>query len=355
MHLSSSPGGRPVNGRLAGVALGAVLLFSLAALPVTAAQEQVVITILHTNDLHAMMIPFEEEGQMVGGFSRISTLINQVRRETEPVLLVDAGDALVEDQHLEGNYFRGEPVIKFMNQMGYDLAVPGNHDFEFGLKVLAQRAGEARFPYLAANIVPVADAKQEALEATALLKPYIVSSAAGVRVGFLGLTQPLHDFPGIEIRDTVQVSAELVPRIRQEADLVVVVTHQDQARDFEIVDRVLGIDLLLAAHEHANVYEHGLQRGETLIAKTSAWGREVGRVKLTLARGVAGWELEEAAASLMPVTAAVEEDPEVNRLLEPYLNQADRYRSWLIPILVVIVLGICMLLVLLMRRALKEV
>jgi 5'-nucleotidase/UDP-sugar diphosphatase len=355
MHLSSHPKGHPVNGRLVGIALGAVLLFTLAALPVTAAQEQVVVTILHTNDLHAMMTPFEEEGQMVGGFSRISTLINQVRRETEPVLLVDAGDALVEDQHLEGNYFRGEPVIKFMNQMGYDLAVPGNHDFEFGLQVLAQRAGEAGYPYLAANIVPAADAKQEALEATALLKPYIVSSVAGVRVGFLGLTQPLHDFPGIEIRDTVQVAAELVPRIRQEADLIVLVTHQDQARDFEIVDRVLGIDLLLAAHEHANVYEHGLQRGETLIAKTSAWGREVGRVKLTLARGVAGWELEEAAASLMPVTAAVEEDPEVNRLLEPYLNQAGRYRSWLIPILVVVVLGICMLLVLLMRRALKEV
>jgi len=343
-----------VDGRLAGVALGAVLLCALAVFPVTAAQEQVVVTILHTNDLHAMMVPFEEEGQMVGGFSRISTLINQVRRETGPVLLVDGGDTFVEDQHLEGNYFRGEPVIKAMNQMSYDLAVPGNHDFEFGLTVLAQRMEEATFPYLAANIVPAADAKQETLEAVALLKPYVVLTVAGVRIGFLGLTQPLHDFPGIEIRDTVQVAGELVPRIRQEADLVVLVTHQEQARDFEIVDGVPGIDLLLAAHEHANVFEHGLQRGETLIAKTSAWGREVGRVELTLARGTAGWELEDAVASLMRVTAAVEEDPEVNRLLEPYLQQASRYRAWLIPILVVVVLCIAALLVLLMRRAMRE-
>jgi 5'-nucleotidase/UDP-sugar diphosphatase len=354
MHLGIKPRGRPVHARLAGVVLVAVLLFTLAAFPIAAAQEQVVITILHTNDLHAMMVPFEEEGQMLGGFSRISTLISQVRQETEPVLLVDAGDTFVEDQHLEGNYFRGEPVIKLMNQMGYDLAVPGNHDFEFGLDVLAQRMGEASFPYLAANIVPAVDANQEALDATARLKPYIVLTVGEVRIGFLGLTQPLHDFPGIEIRDTVQVAGELVPRIRQEADLVVLVTHQEQARDFEIVDHVPGIDLLLAAHEHANVFEHGLQRGETLIAKTSAWGRELGRVELTLTRGTAGWDLEEAAASLMPVTAAVEEDPEINQILEPYLHQASRYRAWLIPILVVVLLGIAGLLVLLMRRALKE-
>jgi 5'-nucleotidase/UDP-sugar diphosphatase len=177
---------------------------------------------------------------------------------------------------------------------------------------------------------------------------------AGVRIGFLGLTQPLHDFPEIEIRDTVQVAGEMVPRIRQEADLMVLVTHQEQVRDYEIVDRVPGIDLLLAAHEHANVFEQGLQRGDTLIAKTSAWGREVGRVELTLTWGAAGWELEKAVASLMPVTAAVEEDAEINRILEPYLHQAGRYRAWLIPILVVVLLGIAALLVLLMRRALRE-
>jgi 2',3'-cyclic-nucleotide 2'-phosphodiesterase (5'-nucleotidase family) len=268
--------------------------------------------------------------------------------------LVDAGDTFVEDQHLEGNYFRGEPVIKLMNQMDYDLAIPGNHDFEFGLDVLAQRAGEASFPFLAANIVPAADAKQDALDATALLKPFIILSPAGVRIAFLGLTQPLHDFPGIEILDTVQTAFELVPSIRQEADLVVVLTHQNQVRDFEIVDSVPGIDLLLAAHEHANVYEHGLQRGDTLIAKTSAWGREVGRVDLILNRGTTGWELDKAEASLILVTAEIDEDQEINQILEPYLREARTYRAWLTPILVAVVLGVFALLVLLMRRSLKE-
>jgi 2',3'-cyclic-nucleotide 2'-phosphodiesterase (5'-nucleotidase family) len=342
-------------GKRAGIVCSlAMILSALVGLAFPLAQDQVSITILHTNDLHAMMLPFEEEGQMVGGFSRLSTLVQRVRQEEGAVVLVDAGDTFLEDQHFMGNYFRGEPVVKLMNQMGYDLGVPGNHDFEFGPEVLAQRIGEADFPYLAANIVAGEDPDKDALELVSRLKPYVILPVAGVRIGFLGLTQPLHDFPGLEIRDTVEVAQEYVPQIRQEADLVVLITHQEVIRDHEIVDRVDGIDLLLAAHEHAVVYEHGQRRKNTLIAKTSAWGRELGRIDLVLEQEAGRFRLEEARASLMPVTAEVAEDPEINQTLEPYIHQAGRYRTLLIPALVGAVLLVVGVLVILMRRSLKE-
>lgn len=114
--------------KLMAVSAFAAFMFALGFTPSLLAQDEISLTILHTNDLHAIMLPFEEEGKMVGGFSRISTLVQEVREEEENVILVDAGDTIMEDRHLMANYFRGEPVIKIMNQMGYDLAVPGNHD-----------------------------------------------------------------------------------------------------------------------------------------------------------------------------------------------------------------------------------
>jgi 2',3'-cyclic-nucleotide 2'-phosphodiesterase (5'-nucleotidase family) len=340
--------------RLGAACTFASVVFLLGSVPSPAAQDQVSLTILQTNDLHGIMMPFEEEGKTVGGLSRVSSLIQAVRREEENVLLVDGGDTIMEDQHLMANYFRGEPVIRIMNQIGYDLAIPGNHDFEFGLDVLAQRITEASFTYLAANIVPTENANEAALALTSHLEPYVVLSVVGVRIGFLGLTQPLHGFSGIQIEDTVQVAQEYVPQIRKEADIVVVVTHQDLARDYEIVDKVEGIDILLAAHEHDVIFEHGLMRGETLIAKTSCWGREVGRIDLTVERGPDGFYLKDAKASLLLVTSEVAEDDAVNRILEPYLNQTRQYQVRLIFGLVLGFLAIVAVLVFLILRSRED-
>ncbi|MBU0702645.1 MAG: bifunctional metallophosphatase/5'-nucleotidase [Chloroflexi bacterium] len=340
--------------KLAVFVLVAVILV-LGFAPSLSAQDQVSLTILHTNDLHGIMLPFEEEnGEVVGGFSRIATLVQQVRQEEENVLLVDAGDTIMEDQHLMANYFRGEPVVRLMNQIGYDLAVPGNHDFEFGLDVLAQRISEADATYLAANIVAAEDADQAALELISQIEPYAILSVSGVRIGFLGLTQPLHEFPGIQIKDTVQVAQEYVPQIREEADVVVVITHQKLARDYEIVDQVEGIDILIAAHVHDVVFEHGLMRNGTLIAKTSCWGREVGRVDLTVEKGPDGFHLKDAQASLLHVTSDVAEDEEINRIIEPYLNQTRRYQVYLVSGVVCLFLVIIAVLVILMRRSSRD-
>ena len=350
-----------VFGRIAAVISLAIASLALIgeATPSPLAQEEVSITIVHTNDLHAMMLPFEEEkegpkkGEMVGGFSRISTIIQEVRQEEEHILLVDAGDTFVEDKHLMGNYFQGEPVIKLMNQMAYDVAIPGNHDFEFGIDVLATRVREADFKYLAANIVPAVEPTEAALDATSQMDPTVILTVAGVKIGFLGLTQPLHEFAGIEIEDTVQTAREYVPRLREQADIVVVVTHQQTTRDYEIAD-LEGIDVLLAAHVHDIVFEHGLMRNGTLIAKTSSWGREVGRVDLVVEKGPDGVHLKDAQASLIYVTSDVPEDEEINRILEPYLQNTSKYQTYLIPGLGAAFLIVVGVLVLLMRRAASD-
>jgi 5'-nucleotidase len=110
------------------------------------------LTILHTNDVHSRLEPFPMDGgrnQGLGGVAARTLIINQVRREEEHVLLLDAGDIFQGTPYF--NVYKGEPEIKAMTQMGYDACTIGNHDFDAGMENLATQLRLANFPMLVAN------------------------------------------------------------------------------------------------------------------------------------------------------------------------------------------------------------
>src|ERR1044072_3370509 len=93
------------------------------------------LTILHTNDVHSRLEPFEEDsgkyaGQ--GGVAARAALIAAIRAEEEHVLLLDAGDIFQGTPYF--NLYKGEPEMKAMTMMGYDAATMGNHDFDAGME-----------------------------------------------------------------------------------------------------------------------------------------------------------------------------------------------------------------------------
>jgi 2',3'-cyclic-nucleotide 2'-phosphodiesterase (5'-nucleotidase family) len=95
-------------------------------------------------------------------------------------------------------------------------------------------------------------------------------------------------------------------------------------------------------------------RNGTLIAKTSAWGREVGKVDLAIEKGPDGFRLADVQASLLLVTSEVAEDEEINRILESYVSQTRRYRTYMILCIIGAFLGIVAVLAFLVRRAIKS-
>ena len=104
--------------------------------------EEAAVVILHTNDVHVGL-------QDNIGYDGLALYKKELEAQYDNVLLVDAGDAI--QGAAIGAMSKGEEIIKIMNQVGYDLAVPGNHEFDFGFDVLDDCSEQLDCGYICAN------------------------------------------------------------------------------------------------------------------------------------------------------------------------------------------------------------
>jgi len=146
------------------------------------------IQLLHTDDIHGHLdydkIQSGSSSFNQGGLAQTAAQVSLLRAPgTDRTLLVDAGDAW--QGTFISNANRGEAVTKAMSLMKYDAMAVGNHDFDWGQDILAQRAKEAAFPFLATNVVETASGKLPSY-----LKPYVVKTTPLAKVGILGITNP---------------------------------------------------------------------------------------------------------------------------------------------------------------------
>jgi 5'-nucleotidase len=178
------------------VALGVVALvvFACSAAP----PRSVTLSVVGTNDLHGAVL--ETDGQ--GGLALLDGYLRNLRaaraRDGGAVILLDAGDLF--QGTLESNLNEGAVVVAAYNAMHYDAAAIGNHEFDFGpvgpatspqspaddpIGALKARAHEAKFPFLAANIIDKNTSRPVSWEN---VRPSTMLTAGGIRIGVVGLT-----------------------------------------------------------------------------------------------------------------------------------------------------------------------
>ncbi len=144
-------------------------------------------------------------------------------------MLVDAGDVLQGTPYF--NFYRGEVEYKAMSAIGYDVGTLGNHEFDNGVEALAAALKFANFDIVSANY----DVKGTVLEGR--VKPYVVKTVAGIRVGLFGLgISPVAlitpaNFKGITYIDPVVAAREVVKTLREKEAL--------RARGLHVASRVL--------------------------------------------------------------------------------------------------------------------
>ena len=219
------------------------------------------LTILHTNDQHSRIEPFDSSysrNPNQGGFARRAALIQKIRGEEKIVLLLDSGDTFQGTPYF--NFFGGELEFKLMSMMGYDASTMGNHDFDNGLEGFKKVLPNAKFPFICSNY----DFKNTILDGQTL--PYKVFNKNGIKVGIFGVGIELAGLVGKKsygetvYLNPVEIAQHYATFLRNEkkCDLVICLSHigydyKDNPR--KISDKILasqtdGIDLILGGHTH---------------------------------------------------------------------------------------------------------
>ncbi|WP_326765007.1 5'-nucleotidase C-terminal domain-containing protein [Streptomyces sp. NBC_01591] len=314
-------------------------------------------TVMGTTDLHGNVFnwdyftdkEFDDKAHNDVGLAKISTLVDQVRREKgrRNTLMIDAGDTI---QGTQLSYYyakidpitakRGpvHPMAQAMNAIGYDAAALGNHEFNYGIPVLRKFEEQCDFPLLGAN----------ALDAKTLrpaFAPYVIKRlrtphGRDVKVAILGLTNPgiaIWDkanvggkmvFPGLE-----EQAAKFVPRLRSMgADVVIVSAHSgssgtssygDQIPYVEnaaglVAEQVPGIDAILVGHAHQEIPEYFVENKQTgkkvVLSEPLKWGQRLTLFDFDLVWEKGRWVVEKAGSQVLN-SNTVAEDPKITRLL----------------------------------------
>jgi len=303
------------------------------------------LTILHTNDTHSHLLPFSYpstvmvEGQQmnlpaykdIGGIARRATLIKRIRAEQNPALVLDAGDII--DGSPFSIEFAGEADFAAVNAAGYDAAVTGNHEYSNTYDDFNKRLFEAEFPVIGANVYRISTGSP-------ILTPYIIRNEDGLRVAILGLVTP-NNYTAVkegnlEIKDPIQTAKEWVPKLRECADAVILLTHIGFDEDRKLAEQVPGIDAIIGGHSHTRLEHPVLVKHApdsdpfsldgTVIAQDFQWGGDLGEVDLTFRKGDSGWTLMSYSGRLIPVTNDIPEDAKVREVVEKYHRQiASKY------------------------------
>jgi 2',3'-cyclic-nucleotide 2'-phosphodiesterase/3'-nucleotidase len=309
------------------------------------------LTVLSTTDLHGNLLPIDyyTDAPDARGLAKVATLVRQARKENPAgTLLIDSGDVIqgspLEYVHNTINNAPADPMMRAMSALGFDAMAVGNHEYNYGLKVLEKARSEAVFPWLSANTYKAGTNEN-------FHRPYLLKEVNGVRVGVLGLTtagipswENPGNYAGLEFREPVSEAKKWVSvlRAQERTDVVIVAMHMGMEADLrtgiptpgqvphenaalEIARQVPGVDLILMGHTHREV--PGVVTNGVLLAQANLWGRHLARADLYLEQDDSErWHVVARQSRTIPVTPQTETDAEIASLAASYDRET---RDWL--------------------------
>ena len=238
------------------------------------------IVILYTNDVHCGV-----DDNL--GYAGLATVKNALEAQGKHVVLVDNGDAVQGDTI--GTLSNGEYIIDIMNEIGYDVATPGNHEFDYGMDQFFALTEQANFPYVSANFVDN--------DGNTVLDPYVIKDVAGVKIAFVGISTPktittstpkyfqddngnyIYAFQQDETGEKLYAAVQsAVDAARAEgAQFVIALAHLGIEEDCspwtssEVIVNTTGIDAVLDGHSHSLIQGEKVKNkdgAEVLLSST---------------------------------------------------------------------------------------
>lgn len=306
--------------------LSSAILLSLA-FPTFAADGDIhQVTILGTSDLHGHFMAWDyaaDKLNMRGSLSQISTKVDEIRQEQPNIILVDAGDTI------QGNFvetFKDEPVDPMMlgfNHMKYDVWVLGNHEFDFGLKVLDRSLTQFKGHSLGGNI--------KRADGNPFLPAYTVIERGGIKIGVIGMDTPMtqvfaegtNRLEGVTFTNPTLEVQKVIKQIDDKVDAIVLVAHMglDNENDIAntgVTDIANGnpeLDAIVAGHMHTRI-DKAVVNG-VIITEPDKYGRALSRVDLQFEERDGKFNLVNKDSFTYKIKG-IDSDKDMDELYQPY-------------------------------------
>jgi len=280
------------------------------------------IIVLYTNDEHGWMDPYQNTGG-AAGMMRLWRQREGLRADG-PFLILSGGDMWTGPAL--STVWEGESMAEVMNVMGYDAAAIGNHDFDFGLEALKERATQSAFPFLSANM---RDADTGEVPDFAL--PYVMTEVNGIQVGLIGMTtietkvdtQPSY-VAGIDFLPYRDVLPEIAARVRKEgAELLLVIGHLCAGESRALAPVVAEHDIHFIGGGHCHQETNEVVDGVQLV-ESGFFMRGYTRVDILF--DTEKDKIEEIQSSFIRNDSR-RGDPEIAALIESWRERTDQ-RLW---------------------------
>ena len=335
--------------RRCSVFLLTVALLSAMGLSAFASAPTTQVTILFTHDLHSHLLPsVSEEGGEYGGYARLMTAIKEQKAKYPDAILVDGGDFSMGSLFQTG-YTTSAIELRMMGAMGYDVTTFGNHEFDYlpqgfsSMLNVASGSGAYVPAIVDANYLPPTEGSEEFDEMDATVwdalnqygvKEYMIMERSGVYYALFGLTGFDSDAcapnSGMILEDPAVAAQRVVDAARAECwdsygvqPLVIALSHSGtsngEGEDFELAQKVDGIDLIISGHTHTTLTEQ-IEVNDTWIVSCGEYGKYLGVVQLDYQPN---GNVSLSDYELIPVDETVEEDPEIAGLVESFKSDVE--------------------------------
>ena len=254
------------------------------------------LTIFHTSDTQGHV---KEDYEKVMGFAKISTIIKDAKKNDnsenkDSILLFDGGDFLGGSSY--ATLTKGAGIIPILNEVGYDAAALGVHEFDYGSKVLKELMIKSRFPYLSANTKWL---KDDSID----FPDYKIFNKNGIKIGVFGLTTPQKNpttnsqrMTNFAFEDTILKAKEVVSKLKsQNVDLIFCLGHlgnnkyakglkgikSNALRSSDVIKAVPGINVFIDGYSH-KLLEEPYKVEDTLILQAGFKTQSLGKLRIKI-------------------------------------------------------------------------
>lgn len=290
-------------------------------------KETMDLQILATSDLHGKFNPWDyalNEESKSGSMAQVASAVKELR--TDNTILVDAGDTI---QDNSADLFFDEeihPMSLAMNEIGYDVWVTGNHEYNFGGDVLKKVISQQKAKVLTGNVKDP--------EGKPLADSYTIIEKGGAKIGIIGMVTPnitrwdSANLEGWTVTNPVEETRKIIDEIKDQTDVLIAVMHMGMNNEYEVknsgaedlANACPELDLIVASHEHRLI--EGEEVNGVLVVMNKNSAATMAKVDLILEKQEDGsWEVAERTSESLDMSA-YEPDKELMEKLAPYDERA---------------------------------